>query len=271
MAAGQGRLRTGTKCDTKMLLEKNAMQLVDPQPSNVPGVSVSLFEHPYKALVIGASGAIGSAFAAAFQRDPYCTHVACVSRLHTPGFDLTDAVSIQTAAAAQAANGPYHVIIDATGALTIRNAGPEKSLTSVQQDTLLDNFHINAVGPILVLRHFASLLASGHSIYGKLSARVGSISDNKKGGWYGYRAAKAALNMLLQTAAIELQRKNPQLRVVALQPGTVRSNLSIAFASSVPHLLEPEEAVAGMLSALKTLPSQAGAHYIDYQGATIDW
>ena len=108
-------------------------------------------------------------------------------------------------------------------------------------------------------------------MYAKLSARVGSISDNTKGGWYGYRAAKAALNMLLQTAAIELQRKNSQLRVVALQPGTVRSNLSQAFASSVPHLLEPAESVAGMLSALKTLTPKSGAHYVDYRGEHIQW
>jgi len=123
----------------------------------------------------------------------------------------------------------------------------------------------------LLLRQFVPLLAPGPSVYAKLSARVGSISDNKKGGWYGYRASKAALNMFLQTAAIELQRKNPQLRVVALQPGTVRSRLSAAFAGSVSHLLEPETAVAGMLGALQSLPPQAGAHYIDYQGQTIPW
>lgn len=122
-----------------------------------------------------------------------------------------------------------------------------------------------------MLQSFAPLLAPGPSIYAKLSARVGSISDNKKGGWYGYRAAKAALNMLLHTAAIELQRKHPDLRVVALQPGTVRSNLSQPFASGVPHLLEPAESVAGMLAALQTLSPKAGAHYIDHQGQSIDW
>jgi len=234
-------------------------------------VSNPVFEQPYNALVIGASGAIGGAFMRALEMDPYCKHVACVSRVHTPGFDLTDAASIQAAAAGHAAAGPYQVIIDATGALTIHGVGPEKSLASVQSLALLDNFHVNAVGPLLVLRHFAPLLAPGASVYAKLSARVGSISDNKKGGWYGYRAAKAALNMLLQTAAIELQRKNPQLRVVALQPGTVRSDLSKAFANSVSHLLEPEESVAGMLTTLKGLPPKQGAHYVDYQGQAIEW
>ena len=233
--------------------------------------SPTLFDANYKALVIGASGAIGGAFVAAFQADPLCTYVAQVSRSQTPDFDLLDEASIQQQAEACRASGPYQIIIDATGALTIDGVGPEKSLASLREDTLMKNFHINAVAPVLVLRHFAPLLASGPAVYAKLSARVGSISDNTKGGWYGYRAAKAALNMLLQTAAIELQRKNAALRVVALQPGTVRSNLSQAFASSVPHLLEPAESVAGMLSALKALAPKSGAHYVDYKGEHINW
>jgi len=231
----------------------------------------TLFDIDYKALVIGASGAIGGAFVAAFQADPHCTHVAQVSRSQSAGFDLLNESSMTQQVDVCRLSGPYQIIIDATGALTIDGVGPEKSLGSLREDTLMKNFHINAVAPVLVLRHFAPLLASGPSVYAKLSARVGSISDNTKGGWYGYRAAKAALNMLLQTAAIELQRKNAELRVVALQPGTVRSNLSQAFASSVPHLLEPAESVAGMLAALKTLTPKSGAHYVDYKGEPIAW
>lgn len=232
---------------------------------------LTLLDTDYKALVIGASGAIGGAFVAAFQADPRCTHVELVSRALSPGFDLLDAVSIEAQAEVCRASGPYHFIIDATGALTIDGVGPEKSLASLREAVLMQNFHINAVAPVLVLKHFAPLLAAGPAVYAKLSARVGSISDNTKGGWYGYRAAKAALNMLLQTAAIELQRKNAELRVVALQPGTVRSNLSKAFASSVPHLLEPAESVAGMLAALNALTPKSGAHYVDYKGEPIDW
>ena len=121
------------------------------------------------------------------------------------------------------------------------------------------------------MRHFAPLLAPGPSIYAKLSARVGSISDNHKGGWYGYRASKAALNMLLQTAAIELQRKNVQVRVVALQPGTVRSDLSRPFSAGVDKLLEPADSVAGMLTALRGLQPRHGAHFVDYQGKDVPW
>ena len=245
------------------------LQIVGSLEMNTP--LASIFDADYKALVLGASGAIGSAFVQAFQADTHCLHVQSVSRSDGSGFDLFDPKSIEKQAFICSALGPYQVIVDATGALTIEGIGPEKSLAQLDSSALMRNFEINAVGPVLALRHFAPLLASGPCIYAKLSARVGSISDNQKGGWYGYRASKAALNMLLQNAAIELQRKNPQLRVVALQPGTVKSALSKPFASSVSQLLEPQESVAGMLAALKGLSSKSGAHFVDYRGEGIAW
>jgi len=231
----------------------------------------SLFDHDYHALVIGSEGAIGQAFVQAFARDARCLAVCKVSRALDGGFDLLDASSIAAKAQSQRAKGPFHFIIDATGALTIGGVGPEKTLKALQADALMRSMQINAIGPALVLRHFAPLLSSGAAIYAKLSARVGSITDNHKGGWYGYRASKAALNMFLQTAAIELQRKNPQLRVVALQPGTVRSSLSQPFAAGVSELLEPAQSVAGMLFALRNLQPRAGAHFIDYRGIESPW
>ena len=225
----------------------------------------------YRAIVIGASGAIGQAFVNALQADPRCAHVETISRAQGSGFDLLDPASLAAPAAASAANGPYHLIVDATGALTIDGVGPEKSLAAVQVEILAKSFQLNAIGPLVVLRHFAPLLAPGPSVYAKLSARVGSITDNHKGGWYGYRASKAALNMFFQTAAIELQRKNPALRVVALQPGTVRSNLSKPFSAGVANLLEPAESVAGMLAALWGLQAREGAQFVDYQGQQIPW
>lgn len=230
-----------------------------------------VFETEYRALVIGAKGAIGQAFVDALQRDPQCVHVEAVSRAPDSGFDLLEPDSLVEQAAICAVRGPYHLVVDATGALVIDGIGPEKSLATVQPDILAKGFAINAIGPLMVLRHFAPLLAPGPSIYAKLSARVGSISDNRKGGWYGYRASKAALNMLLQTAAIELQRKQPELRVVALQPGTVRSKLSQPFSAGIPNLLEPAESVVGMLAALRALTARQGAHYVDYQGHEIPW
>jgi NAD(P)-dependent dehydrogenase (short-subunit alcohol dehydrogenase family) len=229
----------------------------------------------YRALVIGSSGALGAAFVNAFKADPFCVHVAAVSRANTQSFDLTNAQSIADTAAETALecgrNGPFHYIIDATGALTVNGLGPEKSLQALNAEQLARAFQINAIGPVMVLRHFAALLAPGPSVYAKLSARVGSITDNKKGGWYGYRASKAALNMLLQTAAIELQRKNPQLRVVALQPGTVRSKLSAPFVGSMENIFEPEESVSNTLKVLPGLAMIHGAHFIDFKGNPIPW
>ena len=232
---------------------------------------VSLFDSEYRALVIGASGAIGQAFTQALQHDPHCVYVASVSRTHNPAFDLTEPASLISQASSSASGGPYHFIVDATGSLSIDGVGPEKSLAAAQPDVLAKAFQINAIGPLMVLRHFAPLLASGPSVYAKLSARVGSIADNRKGGWYGYRASKAALNMFLQTAAIELQRRQPELRVVALQPGTVRSKLSQPFSVNAAKLLEPAESVAGMLAALRGLKARQGAHFVDYQGHEIPW
>jgi NAD(P)-dependent dehydrogenase (short-subunit alcohol dehydrogenase family) len=234
-----------------------------------------LFERPYRALVIGAGGAIGQAFVQALKADAHCTRVVPLSRSDGSGFDLhdTDAMARCAAALAEGADDgrPFHAIIDATGALTIAGKGPEKALSSVEPQALAQAMAVNAIGPLMVLRYFAPLLAPGPSVYAKLSARVGSISDNRKGGWYGYRASKAALNMFLQTAAIELQRKQPQLRVVALQPGTVRSELSRPFSAGVPQLLEPQESVAGMLAALGALEAKSGAHFVDYRGQDIPW
>ena len=130
--------------------------------------------------MIGARGAIGSAFVNAFHADSQCTQVITVARDAHNGFDVCDAASIAQAAERCRSAGPFHIIIDATGALSIDGTGPEKSLASVQAPALLRNMHINAVGPVLVLQQFAPLLATGPAIYAKLSARVGSISTTKK-------------------------------------------------------------------------------------------
>ncbi len=229
------------------------------------------FPENFSALVIGAHGALGGAFLAHLEKDTRCGAVVAVSRSTHGGFDLQDPPSIERLAAEVSDRGPFHLIVDATGALTIAGVGPEKSLARLAPEALHRSFAINAIGPALLLRSLAPLLGSGDAIYAKLSARVGSISDNRKGGWYGYRASKAALNMLLQTAAIELQRRNPKLRVVALQPGTVRSGLSEPFQAGVPQLLEPAESVAGMMRAMMALAPSTGAHFIDYKGEEIGW
>ena len=222
----------------------------------------------YGALVVGASGGIGQAFVQALRSDPRCSDVQAVRRGDPIDWDLGDEASL--AALAAQVQGPLHLVVDATGALTIDGQGPEKRLQELDAQRLLRSLQVNAVGPALLLRHLGPLLARGERvIWAKLSARVGSIEDNHKGGWYGYRAAKAALNQLLQTAAIEISRQRPLAVVAALQPGTVRSALSRPFVGD--EALAPEASVHGLLQALDAAPATGRAVFLDYRGQSIAW
>lgn len=228
----------------------------------------------YRALVIGSTGAIGSGFVTVLRGDPNCAEVVKVSRSTHPDFALENEVSIAQVSAQLSLLGPFALIVDATGALTIDGNGPEKHLGALDSERLMRSFQVNAIGPALLLKHFLPRLIPGRAIYAKLSARVGSISDNQKGGWYGYRASKAALNMFLQTAAIEFARKNPSAVIAALQPGTVQSPLTKPFVGQ-GGILTPSESATGLLQALDTLGlephTQQGAYFIDYQGRSIHW
>ena len=224
----------------------------------------------YRALVIGASGAIGGAFLKALRGDTRCGHVAALSRATHPGFDLEAAHSIARAVDAVAPEGPFHLVVDATGALTIDGVGPEKQLAAVRADTLARQLAVNAIGPVLLLQALAPHLAPGRALYAKLSARVGSIADNRKGGWYAYRAAKATLNQLLQTAALELCTRRPALVVAALQPGTVASPLSAPFVPA-DHATPPDAAAAALLRVLDGLSPTRGAHFRDARDEEIPW
>ena len=235
----------------------------------------------YQALVLGASGAIGQAFLKHFESDAQCSLVVGLSRqknaesgLH---FELENEDSMaHCAAQLQSATGPFGAcqfkwIIDATGALTIEGQGPEKRLEVLNAKQLLKQFEVNAVGPALLMKHFFPLLVGQEpSCYATLSARVGSIQDNFKGGWYGYRAAKAARNMLLQTAAIEASRKRPLGIFAALQPGTVQSNLSAKFASAQDSI-RPEESVTKLMQVLSHLKPTGRAQFVDHAGQEIPW
>ena len=227
--------------------------------------------HSFRALVIGSSGAIGAAFVRALQATPECQEVMTLSRHTQPAFTLEDEASMAHAAAVLQASGAFQLIVDATGVLSVDGRSPEKNLNALNAEALLRSYQLNAVGPALLVKHFVPLLSVGQRVvYAKLSARVGSISDNHKGGWYGYRAAKAGLNMLLQTAAIECARKRPGLVMAALQPGTVASALSQPFVAP-SEALTPDASVAGLLQTLDTLPAQGRAHFVDYRGQPIVW
>ena len=224
----------------------------------------------YQALVIGASGAIGSAWLQALQADPRCARVVGVSRHSEPGLNLEDEASIAACAGALFSQGPFHLVLDATGALTIDGRGPEKRLDELNPQALARAMQVNAIGPALLLKHLAPLMATGERVvWAKLSARVGSIEDNRKGGWYGYRASKAALNQLLQTAAIEIARRRPEAVIAALQPGTVRSALSRPFVGE--QAMAPAESAQRLLAVIDALPATGRAHFVDHQGQTIPW
>jgi len=224
-----------------------------------------------RAVVLGASGALGSAFVDLLRADPRFGHVLALSRSSTPGFSLEDEASIQACAQHAALGGPLAWVIDATGALEIDGQGPEKRLDALNAPALMRAFEVNAIGPALLMKHFIPLLATDQpTVFATLSARVGSIEDNHKGGWYGYRAAKAARNMLLQTAAIEAHRRRPLAVFAALQPGTVRSRLSQPFVAP-EDALAPEVAAAHMLQVLGELRPTGRAQFVDYRGAAIAW
>ena len=225
----------------------------------------------FRAVVLGASGAIGSALLAALQSDARCAQVLAYSRSSHPGFELEDEARIAACAAHAASHGPLHLVLNATGALHIDGHGPEKRLGALDPLRLARAFAVNAIGPALLLKHFVPLLATdAPAVFATLSARVGSIEDNRTGGWYGYRASKAALNMLLQTAAIEAARTRPLAVFAALQPGTVASKLSGPFVPAA-DALTPAASAAGMLEALNALQPTGRAQFVDYRGGTIPW
>ena len=184
----------------------------------------------YRALVLGASGAIGGALAAQLRDDPYCAKMLTLGRSTTPAVDFDAPPSIAEAAHSLFTQGPWNLVLVATGMLQGPTGKPEKRLTDLSAEHMAASFAVNTIGPALALAHFAPQLAHGErSVLAVLSAKVGSIGDNRLGGWYSYRASKAALNMVVKTAAIELARTHPQAVVAALHPGTVDSALSAPF------------------------------------------
>jgi NAD(P)-dependent dehydrogenase (short-subunit alcohol dehydrogenase family) len=184
-------------------------------------------------------------------------------RVHPLTLDIEDEPSIRAAADAIRERVPaLHLVIVATGILHGDGLEPEKTWRSLDPEALATAFRINAVGPALVAKHFLPLLARDRkAVFAALSARVGSISDNRLGGWHAYRTSKAALNMLIRTLAIELARVAPQALCVGLHPGTVNTGLSEPFQANVPEgrLFSPAFAAGRLLAVLDGLsPDQSG-------------
>jgi NAD(P)-dependent dehydrogenase (short-subunit alcohol dehydrogenase family) len=224
-----------------------------------------------KALVIGSSGGIGRAITDHLRADDRFETVATLSR-SADGLDITDATLVAAAAHQMGEmHGTFDVIINATGALTINGIGPEKTIRAISPDAMMRQYLVNAVGPALLLKHFHALLPrQARSVFASLSARVGSIGDNRLGGWISYRAAKAAQNQIIKTASIEIARTHPGAIVVALHPGTVVTELSQAFAHG-HKTMTPEVAAEKLLAVIESLePAQTG-RFFSYDSSSIEW
>ena len=224
----------------------------------------------FRALVLGASGGIGGAFVQCLQSDPRCSSVVGLHRKSDPAVDFDNEASVLRAAEALKAQGPFHLIINAAGLLHTPQFMPEKRLGQLHFAQMEATFRANAFGPALVLAHFAPLLARERGVLAMLSAKVGSIGDNRLGGWYSYRASKAALNMFVKTAAIEVQRNQPQAVLVALHPGTVDSALSQPFRGAEIGR-PPAVAAAEMLAALDGLTPADSGGFFSYSGERLPW
>lgn len=219
-----------------------------------------------KALVIGASGGIGTAIFAELANRSY--QVKGLSR-SVDGLDVTDEASLERALGAL--DGTFDLVFVATGALTPAGQAPEKAIKDVSEDALTAQFRVNAIGPMLVLKHCLRLLPKDRpAVFAALSARVGSIGDNKLGGWHGYRASKAALNQFIHGASIELKRTHKQAIAVCLHPGTVATPFTEKYAAR-HSTTEPAQAAGQLIDVIEGLGvGQTGGFY-DFAGLEIPW
>lgn len=266
------------------------------QPENSPSDAdsvLSRFQRPVTALVSGASRGVGLAFVqrlAAEQgvrriwagcRDPAAaTELAALAandgRIRLLGLDLADEGRLAAAARTVAMEAePLDMVINCAGVLhEPEGMQPERRLSEVRADWLLRSFAVNGAGPLLLAKHFESLLPRRERVvFASLSARVGSISDNRLGGWYAYRGAKAAQNMFMKTLSIELARRARGVVCVALHPGTTRTELSQPFRGNVPteNLFSPERAAEQLLRVIDGLGSSENGGFYAWNGEKIPW
>ncbi|MDP3490030.1 MAG: SDR family NAD(P)-dependent oxidoreductase [Phenylobacterium sp.] len=234
-------------------------------------------------VVIGASGGIGSALIARLAARPEAGPVLALSRTRPDNLpegvtwgplDLGDEPTIEAAAAALDPDVPLDMVLVATGRLSAAGRTPEKSWRYLDAEALTAAFLDNAIGPALAAKHFLPRLPRDQAcVFAALSARVGSIGDNSLGGWYGYRASKAALNQLIRTLAVELARQRPQAICVALHPGTVDTGLSAPFQSGVSaeKLFTPDFAAERLLAVLDGLTPADSGGFFAWDGQPIPW
>ena len=235
----------------------------------------------FNALVVGGGG-IGHALAEQLHAHAQCQyldvagrHSRCESADSQHAIDFAEPDSAQHLADSVAAHSPrLHLVVICTGLLHQPPHGPEKSLDQVKSSTLEQAFAVNAIGPLQLLQSLLPLLTHDEpSLIAALSARVGSIEDNRLGGWYSYRASKAALNQLWKTAAIELGRRRRHPTCVLLHPGTVDTPLSRPFQANVPpeRLFEPARASKQLLTVMAGVTRDDNGRFFAWDGAAIPW
>lgn len=234
-----------------------------------------------RVVVVGSSGGIGAALLQHLVDSPQVARVHALSRsgkshpspkVANLTFDFTDEDSLVAAAQALEEVKPFDMIIVATGLLQGEGISPEKNLRALSHQGFAKSFEINTIGPAMTAKYFAPLLRrDGKSVFAALSARVGSISDNRLGGWYAYRASKAALNMVLRTLAIELNRRFPNQLIVGLHPGTVDTGLSKPFQANVPDgkLFTAEFSAEKLLSVIDGLGPEDSGNLFDWAGEKV--
>ena len=234
------------------------------------------FDAPINAAVIGANGGIGEALCHLISADPGIELLYQLSRHPNEGqmfCDLDREDTIAEAAAAIARDGKLGLIINATGMLhdPKRQITPEKSWRHLDAETMTAYFQANCIGPSLAVKHFLPLMPKrGRAVFAALSARVGSIADNRAGGWHSYRAAKAGLNMMIRNFALEMKLRNPESVVIGLHPGTVETSLSAPVRAMIRHeVFTPTLAARQLLEVIdRATPGESGCQF-DWKGELI--
>jgi NAD(P)-dependent dehydrogenase (short-subunit alcohol dehydrogenase family) len=261
-------------------LGPDRIDLSEPTASSAP-LGLTGDGAPATAVVIGASGGVGRAICELLRGDARYAQVLALGRSGGEAIDITLDITDESsiaAAAAQVSQATAHsgaalrLMIDATGFLHGDGFEPEKSWRQLDAVHMAHAFAVNAIGPALLMKHFLPLLPrSGRAVFASLSAKVGSIGDNRLGGWYSYRASKAALNQLVHTAAIELARRQPQAICVVLHPGTVATRLSQPFSKSGLEVQTPAASAARLLATIDGLREADSGGFFNHRGEALPW